>query len=61
MPFNPGMGCAMEYMPGNLVANGHASLYLLRGGTGTANLDDGQSFTTPATTNQFAIYDLPGN
>ena len=30
MPFNPGMGCAVEYLPASLFADGHARLYVLR-------------------------------
>ncbi|HWI58704.1 MAG TPA: LamG-like jellyroll fold domain-containing protein [Bacillota bacterium] len=57
MPFNPGMGCAVEYLPGNLFTNGHARLYVLRGGTGTGD-NDGQGWKTATTANQLAVYDL---
>ena len=57
VPFNPGMGCAIEYMPGSLFANGHACLYVLSGGTGTGD-GDGQTWTAATSVNQLAVYDL---
>jgi len=58
MPFNPGMGCAVEYMPTNLFADGHDRLFILRGGQGSGGDSDGQTWTTDATADQLAIYDL---
>lgn len=58
MPFNPGMGCAVEYIPTNLFADGHDRLFILRGASGTTPNDDGQSWTTDSAANQLAIYDL---
>jgi hypothetical protein len=57
MPFNPGMGCAIEYLPGTLFGDGHARLYVLRGGTGTGD-NDGSAWTTETTTGQLAVYNL---
>lgn len=57
MPFNPGMGCAIEYMPGSLFANGHACLYVLSGGANNTD-GDGSDWTGAATVNQLAVYDL---
>jgi Concanavalin A-like lectin/glucanases superfamily/Immunoglobulin domain/Immunoglobulin I-set domain len=57
MPFNPGMGCAVEYMPGSFFTDAHAQLYVLRGG-GTGTRNDGWDWTSATTTNQFAAYDL---
>jgi hypothetical protein len=57
MPFNPGMGCAIEYMATNLFTDQHARLFVLSGGTN--NIDgDGKAWTTATSTNQLAIYDL---
>jgi DNA-binding beta-propeller fold protein YncE len=57
MPFNPGWGAAVEYLPGRLFADGHERLYVLRGTVGT-NDGDGNGWTTPTTADQLAIYDL---
>jgi len=57
LPFNPGIGCAVEYMPGSLFPDTHARLYVLSGGTGTAD-GDGGSWTAEAAANQLAVYDL---
>ena len=57
MPFNPGMGCAVEYIPATLFADAHDRLYVLSGGTGTGD-NDGGGWTTATSTNQLAIYDL---
>lgn len=57
MPFNPGMGSAIEYLAPSLFTDQHARLYILRGGTGSNN-GDGQDWVRPSTTNQLAIYDL---
>jgi hypothetical protein len=57
MPFNPGMGCAVEYMPASFFSDGHARLYVLSGGTGTDD-GDGQTWTTATSVNQLAVYDL---
>ena len=58
LPFNPGMGCAIEYLPGTLFTNdNHARLYVLRGGTGTGD-NDGGSWTSATSVDQLAIYDL---
>jgi hypothetical protein len=57
MPFNPGMGCAIEYLPASLFNDGHARLYMLRGGAGTGD-NDGSGWTAETTTNQLAILDL---
>jgi hypothetical protein len=56
-PFNPGMGCALEYLPGHLFHDGHERLWVLRGGAG-AGENDGASWTEPVTTNNVAVYDL---
>ena len=61
MPFNLGMGCAIEYVPGSLIGDGHDRLYILRGMTGTTDDDASDVYghwTTPTTTNQLATYDL---
>ena len=57
MPFNPGMGCAIEYMPASLFTDGHARLYVLSGGTGTGD-GDGSGWTTSTSVNQLAVFDL---
>jgi hypothetical protein len=57
MPFNPGMGCALEYLPASLFADHHDRLFVLRGGSGTNN-SDGSNWTTDTTAQQLAIYDL---
>ena len=57
MPFNPGMGCAIEYIPATLSADGHDRLYVLSGGTGSGD-GDGGGWTTATRTNQLAVYDL---
>jgi sugar lactone lactonase YvrE len=57
MPFNPGMGCAIEFISGALFADRHDRLYVLRGGTGSGD-GDGAGWTTASTTSQLAIYDL---
>lgn len=56
MPFNPGMGMAVEYLPGRLFADGHPRVYVLRGGTGTGN-NDGRYWTTDCATNNLAVFD----
>jgi len=61
MPFNIGMGCAIEYMPGSLFGDGHDRLYILRGMTGTTDDDASETYghwTTPTTAQQLATYDL---
>jgi Chitobiase/beta-hexosaminidase C-terminal domain/NHL repeat len=57
LPFNPGMGCALEFIPATFFADGHDRLYVLRGSTGSGD-GDGSSWTTATVTNQLAIYDL---
>jgi hypothetical protein len=57
MPFNPGMGCAIEFIPATLSADSHDRLYVLSGGTGSGD-NDGGGWTTATSTNQLAIYDL---
>jgi len=57
MPFNPGMGCALEFMPSTLFADGHDRLYALCGGSGNTD-GAGQDWTTDTRTNQLAIYDM---
>jgi hypothetical protein len=57
MPFNPGMGCALEFMPGALFADRHDRLYVLSGGTGSGD-GDGGGWTTATSTDQLAVYDL---
>ena len=57
MPFNPGMGCAIEYMPGSLFSDGHARLYVLSGGTNNTD-QDGSDWTNAKTVDQLAVYDL---
>jgi sugar lactone lactonase YvrE len=57
MPFNPGMGCALEYVPASLFADRHDRLFVLRGGSGTGN-SDGAGWTGATTLRQLAIYDL---
>jgi hypothetical protein len=57
MPFNPGMGCAVEFMPSTLFPDGHDRLYALSGGSGYTD-GDGQDWTTATSTNQLAVYDL---
>jgi sugar lactone lactonase YvrE len=56
LPFNPGIGCAIEAVPGEWFADGHERIFVLRGGQGTAN-SDGNSWTEDATASQLAIYD----
>ncbi len=61
VPFNIGMGCAIEYLPGSLFSDTHDRLYILRGMTGTTDDDAGEQYQhwiTPTTTNQLATYDL---
>jgi sugar lactone lactonase YvrE len=60
LPFNPGMGCAIEYLPGDLFADGHERLFVLSGGTGISD-GDGASWTSDASTDQLAILDLIRN
>jgi hypothetical protein len=60
LPFNPGMGCAIEYLPGSLFADGHERLFVLRGGTGTSD-GDGAAWTTDVITGQLAILDRVRN
>ncbi len=57
MPFNPGMGCAIECVPGKFFADGHERLFILRGGSGASD-GDAASWTIDTTTNQLAIYDV---
>jgi len=57
MPFNPGMGCAIEYLPASLFADRHERLFVLRGSSGTST-SDGSSWTVDTTEQQLAIYDL---
>jgi chitobiase/beta-hexosaminidase-like protein/NHL repeat-containing protein len=57
MPFNPGMGCAIEYLPASLFADRHDRLFILRGGSG-ANNSDGSGWTSDTSAEQLAIYDL---
>jgi hypothetical protein len=57
MPFNPGMGCAVEYMPASFFSDGHARLYVLSGGSNNTD-GDGSDWTAPTDANQFAVYDL---
>ena len=57
MPFNPGTGCAIEYMPTNLFSDQHARLFVLRGGTNNTD-GDGKGWTMATSTNQLAVYDL---
>jgi hypothetical protein len=58
MPFNPGLGCAVEYMPTNLFSDQHARLFVLRGGTNSTDGVDGSNWTMATGTNQLAVYDL---
>lgn len=58
--FNPGMGCALEYMPGELFLDGRDRIYALRGGTGSGTTD-GSGWTTDTTSGQLAIYDIDAN
>jgi hypothetical protein len=57
MPFNPGMGCAIEFIPATLSADSRDRLYVLSGGTGSGDTS-GRGWTTAASTNQLAVYDL---
>ena len=57
MPLNPGMGCAVEYMPGSLFGDGHARLYVLSGGKNNTD-GDGSDWTAATSVNQLAVYDL---
>src|SRR5262245_64707867 len=57
MPFNPGMGCAIEYLPALLFADRHDRLFLLRGGSGT-NDSDGSDWTSDSSVQQLAMSDL---
>ncbi len=57
LPFNPGIGCAIEYLPGHLFQDGHERLWVLRGGAGTGD-NDGSSWTESNSTNNVAVYDL---
>lgn len=57
LPFNPGMGCAIEYLPGSLFSDGHGRLGVLLGGTGTG-ANDGSSWNVETTADQLAFYDL---
>jgi hypothetical protein len=57
MPLNPGMGCAVEYMPASLFSDGHARLYVLSGGNNNTD-GDGSDWTTATSVNQLAVYDL---
>jgi sugar lactone lactonase YvrE len=56
LPFNPGIGCAIECIPGEWFADDHERIFVLRGGHG--NTDGGaDDWTQDTTTNQLAIYD----
>ncbi len=57
LPFNPGMGCAIEFLPGAFFQDGHDRLWALRGGLGTGE-SDGAGWTQDATTDNVAVYDL---
>jgi hypothetical protein len=57
MPLNPGMGCALEFMPSSLFPDGHDRLYALSGGSGDTD-GAGQDWTAATSTGQLAIYDL---
>jgi hypothetical protein len=57
MPLNPGMGCAVEYMPASLFSDGHARVYVLGGGLNITDAD-GSDWTAARTENQLAVYDL---
>ena len=57
LPFNPGMGCAVEFTPSTFFPDGHDRVYVLSGGTGTGD-NDGAGWTTATSTNQLAVYDL---
>jgi sugar lactone lactonase YvrE len=57
LPFNPGMGCAIEFIPATFFPDSHNRLYVLSGGTGTG-VDDGGGWTAASRTNQLAVYDL---
>ncbi|MCX7847238.1 MAG: PQQ-binding-like beta-propeller repeat protein [bacterium] len=46
LPWNVGMGCAIEYVPASLSLSGQHELWILRGGSGP-NTGDGQANTTP--------------
>lgn len=56
-PFNLGMGCAIECIPGKFFADNHERLFILRGGAGNED-GDGGSWINNTTTNQLAIYDV---
>ncbi|MCX7846719.1 MAG: hypothetical protein N2595_01610 [bacterium] len=55
--FNPGMGCALEYMPGWLFLDRRERIFALRGGTGSGP-GDGAGWTASSTANQLGIYDI---
>jgi hypothetical protein len=57
MPFNVGWGDAIEYLSGQLFADRHDRLYILRGTTGSTD-GNGDDWLSPVNTNQLAIYDL---
>jgi hypothetical protein len=57
LPFNPGIGCAIEAVPGQWFADRHERIFILRGGGGT-NDGDGGGWTQDTTNNQLAIYDV---
>lgn len=55
--FNPGMGCALEYMPGWLFLDKGERIFALRGGSGTGS-GDGSTWTGSSSADQLGIYDI---
>lgn len=47
LPWNVGMGCAIEHVPASLSLSGQEELWILRGGSGP-NTGDGQANSTPS-------------
>lgn len=62
IPFNPGLGCSLAYVPGRLAADGHARLYLVRGGRGYrrpwAEQVSGRRFNVDCHEDNLGIFDL---
>lgn len=55
--FNPGIGCALEYMPGEFFLDGRERVFALRGGSGSGS-GDGGGWTASSTSGQLGVYDI---
>ena len=58
LPFNLGMGCAIEYVPAAYTLSGNDEVWVLRGGSGD-NSGDGQGNNTP--TKDVAVIEIATN